>query len=156
MKKVRFALALASLFLVSKSPAISLDDIQLWTGSGTNLAALVIEWNSPQIYNNTTVPAPVADKTLVWGYRFNGTATGTQMFNAIVASDPRLYAVETVYPFYGTSLNAIGYNLDGTGQAGLTDGTMTNSANTFTNGLLINPALNLDGTYSLNSGDLFW
>ena len=47
MKKVSLALALASLFLVTKSPAISLDDIQLWTGSGTNRAALVIEWNSP-------------------------------------------------------------------------------------------------------------
>src|SRR5580704_9949630 len=45
MKKLCLLLALASLFLVPKSPAISLDDIQLWTGSGTNRAALVVEWN---------------------------------------------------------------------------------------------------------------
>ena len=52
----------------------------------------------------------MANKTLVWGYRFNGTATGTQMFNAIVAADPRLYAVETVDPdLWHRCLNAIGY-----------------------------------------------
>ena len=156
MKKVRFALALAGLFLVSKSPAISLDDIQLWTGSGTNRAALVVEWNPPIVFNNTTVPAPVANKTLVWGYRFNGSATGTQMFNAIVAANPQLYAVETIDPMFGTGITAIGFNLNGSGLAGLTDGTVTNLANTFTNGILTNPNLNADATYPLNSGDLFW
>ena len=90
-EKIRFALALASLFLVSKSPAISLDDIQLWTGSGTNRAALVIQWSVPESLTNSTVPVPVTDKTLVWGYRFNGPSTGTQMLDAILATDPKLY-----------------------------------------------------------------
>ena len=63
-----FALATAGFALVSTVRAISLDDIQIWTGSGTNRAALVIEWNSPEVYNNTTVSAPIANKTLVWGY----------------------------------------------------------------------------------------
>jgi hypothetical protein len=156
MKKVRSALALAGLFLVSKSSAISLDDIQLWTGSGTNRAALVVEWNPPIVFNNTTVPAPVANKTLVWGYRFNGPATGTRMFNAIVAANPQLYAVETVDPALGTGVEAIGFNLNRSGLAGLTDGIVTNRSNTFTNGILTNPNLNADATYSLNSGDLFW
>jgi hypothetical protein len=156
MKKISLLLALAGLFLVSKSSAIPLDDIQLWTGSGTNRAALVIEWNTPIVLNDTTVPAPVANKTLVWGYRFNGSATGTQMFNAIVAANPQLYAVETIDPVYGTGITAIGFNLSGSGLAGLTDGTVTNLANTFTNGILTNPNLNADATYSLNSGDLFW
>ena len=156
MKKVRFALALAGLFLVSKSQAISLDDIQLWTGAGTNRAALIIEWNSPVVFNNTTVPAPVANKTLVWGYRFNGSATGTQMFNAIVAANPQLYAVENIDPMFGTGIDAIGFNLDGSGIMGISDGTLTNRANTFTNGILTNPAFNVDAAYSLNSGDLFW
>src|SRR5271155_2153229 len=129
MKKVRFALALASLFLVSKSSAISLDDIQLWTGSGTNRAALVIEWNTPEIFNNTSVPAPVANKTLVWGYRFNGSATGTQMLEAIAAADPKLYVVDD--DTYGTFIEGIGYNLNGNGVIGVTDGASTNF---FTNG----------------------
>ncbi len=156
MKNVRFALAIASLFLVSKSPAISLDDIQLWTGSGTNRAALVIEWNPPIVFNNTTVPAPVANKTLVWGYRFNGAATGTQMFNAIVAANPQLYAVETYDPSLGTGIEAIGFNLDGSGLAGVSDGTNTFLSDAFTNGILTNPDLGADAAYSINSGDLFW
>jgi hypothetical protein len=67
--KIVFALVTAGFALVSTVRAISLDDIQIWTGSGTNRAALVIEWNSPEVYNNTTVSAPIANKTLVWGYR---------------------------------------------------------------------------------------
>ena len=67
--KIVFALATAGFALVSTVRAISLDDIQIWTGSGTNRAALVIEWNSPEVFNNTTVSAPIANKTLVWGYR---------------------------------------------------------------------------------------
>lgn len=157
MKKVCVLLALASLFVVAKCPAISLDDIQIWTGSGTNRAALVIEWNSPEIINNgNTVPAPVANKTLVWGYRFNGAATGTQMLTAILAANPSLYAVEDIDPYFGTEVDALGFNLAGNGPAGVTDGTVLDGPNTFTNGVLIDPNLNVDSAYSLNSGDLFW
>jgi hypothetical protein len=156
MKIVRFALALAGLVLVSKSSAISLDDIQLWTGSGTNRAALVIDWNSPEVFNNTSVPAPIANKTLVWGYRFNGSATGTQVFNAIVAANPGLYAVENIDPTYGTEIDAIGFNLQGGRPTGVTDGTVTDNATVFTNGILIDPNLNVDGAYPLDSSDLFW
>ena len=151
MKKIRLALALASLFLVQKSPAISLDDIQLWTGSGTNRAALVIEWSVPESLTNSTVPVPVADKTLVWGYRFNGTATGTEMLQAILATDPKLYVVadET----YGTFVEGIGYNLNGNGVIGLTDGSTTNY---ITNGILTSATVNIDAAQAINGGDLYW
>src|SRR5580692_11606517 len=144
MKIVRFALALAGLVLVSKSSAISLDDIHLWTGSGTNRAALVIEWNSPEVFNQTTVPDPVANKTLVWGYRFNGAPTGTQMLEAILAADLKLYVVadET----YGTFVESIGYNLNGNGAIGVTDGTITNF---FIGGLLTNATVNVDAAAPL-------
>src|SRR5215475_10301400 len=59
--------------------ALSLDDIQLWTGSGSNRAALVIEWSTPESLTNSLVPIPRADKTLVWGYRFNGSSVGATM-----------------------------------------------------------------------------
>jgi hypothetical protein len=152
MKKVSFALALASLFLVSKSPAISLDDIQIWTGSGTNRAALIIEWSVPESLTNSTVPVPVADKTLVWGYRFNGTATGTQMRDAILAADPKLYFVESISE-YGAFVDGIGYNLNGNGVIGITDGTSTNY---IVNGLLTNATVNIDSAHALNGGDLYW
>ena len=156
MKKICWGLALAGWFVPSHVQAISLDDIQLWTGSGTNRAVLVMEWNSPLIFNQTTVAPPVTGKTLVWGYRFNGSATGTQMFNAIVAANPQLYAVAHIDPMFGTGVDAIGFNLDGSGIAGITDGTVTDHANAFTNGVLMDASLNVDAAQSLNQGDLFW
>src|ERR1035438_8989340 len=156
MRKKLFApLALAGVLGVFSAQAISLDDIQLWTGSGTNRAALVIAWNSPEVFNKTTVPAPIANKTMVWGYRFNGTATGIQMFSAILAANPRLYAVESVDQ-YGNYVEAIGYNLNGDGFIGVTDGTQTYGASAFIGGAITNPVLNVDAAYPLNSGDLYW
>jgi hypothetical protein len=151
MKKLSVWLALAGWFVSASVHAISLDDIQLWTGSGTNRAALVIEWNSPEIFNTTTVAAPVANKTMVWGYRFNGQATGTQMFTAILASDPKLYAAADVS--FGTFIESIGYNLSGNGNIGITDGMNTNY---FTNGYLTDATVDVDAAAPLNRGDLFW
>ncbi len=156
MKKLRFVLALAGLLVSLRVQAISLDDIQLWTGSGTNRAAMVVEWNSPIALNQTTVPAPVANKTLVWGYRFNGTASGTQMLAAIAAADPKLYVMVTNDPSFGTGVDGIGYNLDGTGLAGVTDGTATDGSNMFVNGILVDTNVNVDATRPVNRGDLFW
>ncbi len=156
MKKFCLSLAVAGLFLVVKSSAISLDDIQFWTGSGTNRAALVIEWNSPVVFNSTTVPAPVTEKTLVWGYRFNGTATGTQILDAVVAADHRLYVVQSIFTGFGPYVDAIGYNLNGDGLFGVTDGSQTYHASDFTNGLLTGPNLDLDAVAPLNAKDLFW
>jgi hypothetical protein len=153
MIKVRFALAWAGVLAVSPVQAISLDDIQLWTGSGTNRAALVIDWNSPEVFNFTTVPAPVATKTMVWGYRFNGAATGTQMLEAIAAADPKLYVVVEDYPGWGTFVDGIGYNLSDNGVIGVTDGTTTSP---ITNGYLTTVTLDPDASTPLNSGDLFW
>ncbi len=143
--------AMLVLFLHGNAGAISLDDIQLWSGSGTNRAALVIEWDPPEVFNQTSVAAPIANKTLVWGYRFNGTASGLQMIQAIPAADPKLYFAldETA----STSVDSIGYNLCGNGIIGITDGAKTNY---FTNGILTNPTVSLDAAAPLNSGDLFW
>jgi len=152
MKKLTAALALASLSLVHKTSAISMDDIQLWTGSGTNRAALVIEWSVPESLTNSTVPVPVADKTLVWGYRFNGSATATQMRDAILAADPKLYFIESI-SIYGAFIQGIGYNLNGNGLIGITDGSATNY---IVNGLLTNATVNVDAARALNSGDLYW
>ena len=151
MKKICLMLALVSLLFVPKSPAVSLDDIQFWAGSGTNRAALVVEWSTPESFGGSTVPAPVADKILVWGYRFNGTNTATQMITAILAADPRLYVVadET----YGTYIEGIGYNLDGAGVTGIADGGGTNF---FTNNFLTGFTVNLDAAAALNPTDLFW
>jgi hypothetical protein len=152
MKNLGLALALASSFLVSKLWAISLDDIQVWGGSGSNRAALVIEWSTPQSLTNSSVPTPIADKTLVWGYRFNGAATGAQMLDAVLAADPKLYVVAPL-TVYGYINAAFGYNLQANRSIGITDGTTTNF---FTNGILHDPTVNLDAAHPINGGDLYW
>ena len=153
MKRIGLPLALATLFVAAKASAVSLDDIQFWVGSGTNRAALVIEWSVPESRIYSTVPAPIADKSLVWGYRFNGKATAAQMFQAIVAADPRLYAVGTIDPLYGLGIFGIGFHLGGCSTQGITDGTTTNY---FTNGVLTNATVDADAAAPLNPGDLYW
>jgi hypothetical protein len=153
LKKIRSWLAIASLFVTVKASAVSFNDVQFWIGTGTNRAALVIEWSTPESTNFSTVPAPIADKSLVWGYRFNGTTTAAQMFDAITAADSRLYAIEVFYPGYGASVQGIGFHLGGGGDLGITDGSVTNY---FTNGLLTNATVYVDAAAALNPGDLYW
>ena len=153
MKKIGLSLALASLLFVSKSPAVSLDEIQFWTGSGTNRAALVVEWSTPESFGPSSVPAPVADKSLVWGYRFNGTNTAAQMLQAIAAADPRLHVVD--FTGWGsTFIVGIGYDIfPGGGAPGLVDGSATNF---FTNNLLTAYTVDIDAAAFLNTNNLYW
>lgn len=58
------------------------DDVDFWVGSGANRAALAIDWHR----NIDDPPA------LVWGYRWDGVASGSDMLLAIVAADERLFA----------------------------------------------------------------
>ncbi|MEI9959601.1 MAG: hypothetical protein WDM76_00310 [Limisphaerales bacterium] len=84
---------------------------------------------------NTSVPNPAAEKSLVWGYRFNGTATAEDMFNAVVAADHRLFVTATApYPGFGAFVYSIGYDLNNNSVFGLRIGTNTFAENAFTNG----------------------
>ena len=53
----------------------SFDDIQFWTGNGTNRSALVLQWNDGG-----------TPTSLAWGYRWSGNATGIGMLKAIAGS----------------------------------------------------------------------
>jgi len=134
MKKIGLSLAIAGLFVTAKMSAVSFNDVQFWTGTGTNRAGLVIEWSTPEDFTGSTVPAPIADKSLVWGYRFNGSKTAEQMLDAVVATDPRFYVIKKYFSF-GVVIYGLGYHLNGGGDLGITDGAVTNY---FTNGLLTN------------------
>ncbi len=150
-KQLFVPLAVASLSVVSSVNAITLDDIPFWTGTGTNRAALVLEWSTPESAAYSSVPAPIADKTMVWGYRFNGAPNATAMLNAILAADPRFYAVED--NTYGTFVEGFGYNLSGDGVIGITDGTTTNY---ITHGALTAATVDVDAARPINGGDLYW
>jgi hypothetical protein len=95
----------------------SFEDIRYWVGTGTNRAALAIDWDES------------ADQTpaLVWGYRWSGAASGARMLADIVAADDRLFA-----KFGGTPSNPIivyglGYDADGDESFSLDDGALFNS-----------------------------
>lgn len=80
------------------------DDIVFWVGTGSNQAALVLDWNDSK-----------APEALVWGYRWDGTATGLEMLQAIVEADSRLFAHVSEPGPFGTAVYGIGYDLNGNG-----------------------------------------
>lgn len=83
--------------------AASLDDIQLWAGTGTQRAALVIEW-----------PDGPEPRSLLWGFRWDGAATGLDMLQAVVQADPFLYAHLGQFG-WGTAIFGLGYDLNQNG-----------------------------------------
>jgi hypothetical protein len=95
------------------SAPFSFDDVVLWYGSGANRAALAIDWID-------TAAEPPA---IVWGYRWNGAATGASMLTAIVAGDPRLFAKLGGSPGNATAVYGLGYDADGDREFAIDDGT---------------------------------
>lgn len=123
-KMIPACMALAAAFLWSSSAmAFSFTDIDHWVGEGSNQAALVIDWHD--------------DKTdaLVWGYRWDGEATGEDMLTAIAGlsnvgtgngasdlgtisgSDVRFHANLTSWGSFGgdKTVYGLGYDVDNDG-----------------------------------------
>lgn len=98
-------LAAAAVAVTLQGPltAASLDDIQLWAGTGTQRAALVIEW-----------PDGPEPRSLLWGFRWDGPATGLDMLQAVVQADPFLYAHLGQFG-WGTAIFGLGYDLNQNG-----------------------------------------
>jgi hypothetical protein len=107
--------AVASLLPVDRAvagPVASFDDISFWVGEGDNRAAEAIEWSE----------GATARTTLVWGFRWDGVATGQTMLSAVVAADPRLFAKSGGFSGLGASLYGLGYD-DGDDEFALDDDT---------------------------------
>ncbi len=83
---------------IASAQDFNLSDIINWTGSGSNEAALVIDWQDGS-----------AHPALAWGFRWDGTATGEQMLDAIAAADPDLTVQITTYSF-GDAVDALGFD----------------------------------------------
>ena len=119
----------AALLAGSTASAFSFDDIQLWAGSGSNRAALVIDWNDGK-----------SPDSIAWGYRWDGTATGKDMFDAVLSLDSRLYASMEYWPGYnGYTVYGIGYDINANGSG-------------FVSGVRMDADGNEDG-YALDSAD---
>ena len=93
------------------------DMIESWAGEGANRAALVVQWNVDGEQN-----------ALVFGYRWDGVATGSDMFRAVVSANPQLYGLiqytnvsSPTDPLGGYTINGIGWDADGDGDIALID-----------------------------------
>ena len=78
--------------------SFTFDDIQYWVGNGSNKAALVIEWHDGN-----------RPDAIVWGYRWDGEATGHDMIVAVAQADPRLVLLTQYTGWMGYTIDGIGY-----------------------------------------------
>jgi hypothetical protein len=146
------------LCIAPSAQAYSFDDIDTWAGSGSNSAGMIVHWSSPEVFNlaysggqDTPMPAPISELSLAWGYYFDGDASGWDMMTAIAAADERLYVVGG-----SGTVQGIGYDLDGDGVYGISDGTNTYTQADFTDGVLGGLGYNIDSLIPTDDGDLYW
>ena len=81
-----------------------MDDIQFWVGTGSNRSALVIDFHYGGNQSAT-------QQSWVWGYRWDGTATGEDMLTAISMADINLTVdtpsfIQDLFYLAGTNLYA--------------------------------------------------
>jgi hypothetical protein len=83
MKTHRILLSMVAVlgfFISSRADLVTgFNDISFWVGSGTNSAALILDF-----HDGTT------SESFAWGYNWNGTASGAGMLIAIAAADANL------------------------------------------------------------------
>ncbi|MDE7148970.1 MAG: hypothetical protein K2O01_00950, partial [Bacteroidales bacterium] len=82
----------------AEETAFSFDDVLFWVGDGANRAALVVDWHDEEL-----------DRALVWGYRWDGDATGYDMISAVAAADPR-FTLLTHVTNLGNTIAGLGFN----------------------------------------------
>lgn len=100
--KYKSLLILSGLISAAFSQAFTLDDITTWAGTGAKRAAFIVDWNDG-----------VNPESLVWGFRWDGNATGLQMLNSIMGVDPRLS--RTMGGGGPNTIFGLGYDTDGDG-----------------------------------------
>lgn len=88
--------------------ALTFADVQYWVGTGTNEAAFVVQWNDAK-----------NPDALVWGFRWNGNATGEDMLKAIAKADHRFFSLLYQGTQFGTAVGGLGFDLNGVNSNGL-------------------------------------
>lgn len=82
--------------------ALTFADVQYWVGTGTNEAAFVVQWNDGK-----------NPDALVWGFRWNGNATGEDMLKAIAKADHRFLSLLYQGTQFGSAIGGLGFDLNG-------------------------------------------
>jgi hypothetical protein len=102
---------------LGRAQPFTFNDIQYWVGAGTNRAALAIDWS-----DGSTNPS-----ALVWGFRWDGAATGRDMLTALVRADDRLYAKFNGSAGSEALVYGLGYDTNNNGQFSISDDTVFDS-----------------------------
>lgn len=93
---------LAVLMAANAVLAIDIDDVVVteWTGSGANRALMVVDWQEAT--------------TIVFGYRWDGAATGLDMMNAVYNAHVGFFR-EWQPDYVNASVFGMGWDVDGDG-----------------------------------------
>lgn len=110
----------------------TMDMIENWSGEGANRAAFVVQWN-----------AESETSALVWGFRWDGEATGETMARAIAASDPRFFIMTETGTAYGSTVSGFGYDVNKSGDFSITKDGVTLSPDE--NGIIFSSSYEYDG-----------
>jgi len=132
-----FAVFFAAVSAQAAMDSFSFDDIDSWVGSGSNQAAFLVDWHDD-----------ISPEAMVWGFRWDGKATGEDMLTAIVKSDSNLYAKISGQTSYGIALFGLGYDMDN-------DGFGISGDSEFTNGFTATQYGGADGSEATDSGDKY-
>lgn len=131
--------------LANPQAEFTFDDITNWTGTGSNRAALVIQWNDDNEEN-----------AIVFGYRWDGEATGIDMFRAVTSANPRLYGLIQLTNL-GYTIDGIGWDVDEDGEIALIDTGHDNKQYESEDGLFIHPSTAYDyDNWKAADADDFW
>ncbi|MEG1586582.1 MAG: leucine-rich repeat protein [Bacteroidales bacterium] len=84
--------------------SFTMDHIEMWSGEGSNRAALAMQWNNGLETN-----------ALVWGYRWDGKGTGESMLRAIAKAETRFFIMSETGTAFGSTIAGIGYDANGDG-----------------------------------------
>ncbi len=122
------------------------NDIECWVGEGENKAALIIDWQ---------LDSP--DHALVWGFRWDGKATGIDMLMAVAKADPR-FVLLTHETNLGNTVAGIGFDIRQNGNLDLVY-TPSSGGESVTympeNGIVLTDAYNYDD-WSAADGQMLW
>ena len=131
-------ICLVIMVMGTAAAGMTFDDIDIWLGTGENKAALVIDWNDG-----------ASELVKVWGFRWDGTATGADMMMAVCAEDTKFYAMG--YPTSsGIAFGGFGYNTDADGDFDITKGS---AAGSFVDGFMAVNGYVFDGWSVTDTAD---
>ncbi|ASK31591.1 secretion protein [Chryseobacterium sp. T16E-39] len=120
-------------------------DIQYWVGTGSKKAAFVVQWNDGK-----------NPDALVWGFKWDGNATGEDMLKAIAKADHRFYSLLYQGTTFGTAIGGLGFDLNGQGTNGLYKSGNTTYPLYPLNGIVNTTAYDFDDYAAIDAANDHW